>query len=599
MKPIDYDPKVFTDIETHAKDIKSKYSQRDQDFSEYEDAFLCRWPEAGNAKFKRNKARVVINPDPRNRLRGAIQLMTSTNPQVNIVNTSNQKKVDEKLEKSINRMLEQSGRRAGIPIHHDMITSSLLYSEMHTGVTLTSDILTLAQNIENAAETDIERKYARANRERAEETYAYTPVLIDNFRPLGAYPEMDDHGLSAYYRIVDMSVGDVINRFGYMPKQWSDKSRYDKVKLHVFYDTVYSVAWVEGTPVMFQPRENSLIPIHVQLTDGTMLFDKPEEQRQPLLYTLMKSGLYDQLNLSVTVMYTMIYTLGTNPIFVFRRSPTSGNRRAADIMSFDTPGGVWELEPGEELAPVKLDNIITDAIREGLTYASQKVDESTIYPQSLGAPVEGVDTFSELSLLATSGRLPLIGTKTRGGWGISGVIELALRMLKQSRQKYESNGMVIFPADIPSNVQVDTKLEIDLPQDKLQLANIANILKDRGFVSDEWIQTNILSINQPREMRREVMKDQARIVLFQEALKKALMEFNPPNPQLPGGVSGVEGAPQVDTGNAMEPTPDMTAGPMMTPEQGEQVQGIPPQMAGMMPGVGQGIAPGPQEPQVR
>jgi len=79
-------------------------------------------------------------------------------------------------------------------------------------------------------------------------------------------------------------------------------------------------------------------------------------------------------------------------------------------------------------------------------------------------------------------------------------------------------------ADIPDDLIIDVKLEADLPQDKLQMANVAAIMKQNGFVSDEWIRENILNIGQSDEMTKKVVEEKFNEMRIQEYFTGAMKQ---------------------------------------------------------------------------
>jgi len=72
--------------------------------------------------------------------------------------------------------------------------------------------------------------------------------------------------------------------------------------------------------------------------DGSGLFDKPEDQTQPLLYSIYKSGIWKAQNLSMTILYTTIFGMGASPMFI-HTSPGSDENKKLEL-NFDVPGGV-------------------------------------------------------------------------------------------------------------------------------------------------------------------------------------------------------------------------------------------------------------------
>jgi len=256
---------------------------------------------------------------------------------------------------------------------------------------------------------------------------------------------------------------------------------------------------------------------------------------------------------------------------------------------------VVHLVAGEQFAPLLNKGLIDPAVQQGLQIAIQKGQESTLYPQALGAPIEGDSTFSELALLSQSGRLPLISTQRRGGWGISQLMEMCLAMMKASGTGVKAPYIDLNASDIPEYVQIETKLDVKLPQDKLQQANIAVMLTqgDNPVVSNEWSRKEILNIPQSGNMDRQIWTERAANMMYQTWVEQQLQQQQmAQQAQMAGGMPGQMQPGQNGQGAEQLPAQEMQAGPMMPEGQGQQIQGgLPPQMGGMMPGAGQGAMP--------
>lgn len=582
MKQPDIDVVFLDEIKTHAQDIKSAHGERDANFREYEKMYLMKWEQP--SRWKRVKQRPVISPDARNSLVGAVRLLVATDPIFTVRDDDDANA--EEIEDIVSRIWQQSGRVSGIPLHHDQLLSAMLYAEIHASITRTEDLLSVAEDAVRNAVDERSKLYARANLERAKRLYETTPAVIENINPIGGYPEFDVFGLSAYYRESKIKINEIQNRFGYLPVQFHDKNPFDTVNLYYYCDPVYSAYWTDAAPLVLEEHKLPILPIVVQVTDGSDLFDRPEESRQPLLYTLYKSNLWSQQNLAMTVMYSLVFSIGATPIFKHVAPPTAPNKKADEVMNFDVPGGAWEMEAGEDIVPL-VKNIIDPSLREVYELSLRKSEESTIYNQALGAPLQGTDTFSTIALLSQSGRLPLVGAQKRGAWGIAKTVETMLILLKDGKP-YNKNRIRFSPSMYNASMTIDVKLEVKLPQDKLQQANIAQIIKTQGLASDEWIRENILQISNSNEMRRQIWTDRAKETLYQVYLQQMIQQQQQAAAQAqqmampPNGQEGM---------TPPNPEQQMQAGAMMTPGQGEMIQGIPPQMGGMMPGAGLGDVP--------
>lgn len=151
-----------------------------------------------------------------------------------------------------------------------------------------------------------------------------------------------------------------------------------------------------------------------------------------------------------------------------------------------------------------------------------------MYRQALGGGDPNNAAFSSIALLSQSGRLPLIAPQRCGGAGIGKAFEIMFTLMKENPTKrtyLAEHGLEkIATADIPEDLIIDVKLEADLPQDKLQMANVAALMKQNGFVSDEWIRENILNIGQSDDMTKKIVEERFRDMRIQEYFTGAMRQ---------------------------------------------------------------------------
>ncbi len=571
MKAID--TKKLDQVKAHAADVKSTYAQRNAFYKQVDDAYLLRW--GGGGKPSESGAMLVQSPDLRNAALGAVRLMVATDPIVKIANIGLDEDKSGKIEKAGSRFWDMAGRVAGNPLHYDMILSSLLYGEIHTAITQTADLVKHAEK-------------AGKGVARAKAIAARTPFLVKVWNPSAGYPEYDSLGLCSYYRVVKTTPAKLITDYGDMvPDKMRQGDLYKEVEVHQYYDLDVSAVWTDAGPIMLEEHGLPYLPIVATETEGSSLWSKPEEARQPLLYSAIKAGLWDYQNMALSVMATVVKQMGITPLFT-HTAPTDDPNKRLEI-NFDDVPGVVELVQGEQFMPMVNKGLIDPAVADVTALIQGKVQESTIFPQALGAPVASGTAFSTLSLLSQSGRLPLTSTQRRGGFGIADVMEKMFAFLKSGGGKLADYGLDLELSDIPDTLLIDVALDVKLPQDKLQQANIAAILTsgDNPLTSQAWARENVLNIGQSGEMDKAIWTEKAKALMVAKYLQDMMQPQQPPTPPTPQG--GMPGGP----GGMMPPElAGMNAGAAMPPGQGEMIQGgLPPQMGGMLPGQGEAAMP--------
>ena len=138
---------------------------------------------------------------------------------------------------------------------------------------------------------------------------------------------------------------------------------------------------------------------------------------------------------------------------------------------------------------------------------------------------------------------------------------------------------------IPERFDLDSVLDVSLPQDKLQQANIANLLStgDDPLMPKSWVREHVLGEGQPEEMQMNVWSEQAARMMMQgfyEQLLPAVMgkmnQMMGNTPSSPSG--GQQGALQGQSPPAMESPmgtpglpPEMMAAGAQGPDQGPMV----------------------------
>lgn len=601
----------WNEIRQHGEDLKSSFAKRNENNNDFDDMYLMDWTEPTDTGMPLSK---TISPDARNAIHGAVRLMVASDPLFNVPKDKSAKtQEDEKLEMAAAIMWQAAGRIKGVPVHYDALLSSLLYGEMHVAITDTEQMVEHAKQI----------KQSKAYVSRAEQIASRTPYVFDVWSPQDGYPEEDNYGLTAYLRSTKVKASEIRARFGANAyEQLVNKGSNDEVDLTIFYDLEYYAVAIDDVPVICTPHELVAIPVVCTLSDGSRLFTKPEHQRQPFLYTLLKSGMWKRQNLSLTTLYTLIESLILLPQII--HAPPRSNPDKPLTIDYSQMASTISIDKadGEDITIFDKSKIIDPNIQMGLSLAEEKVNESTMFKTALGQPLSSGTAFSTYSLLSQSGRIPLISVQRRAGWGIGEVVETALRLYKDSGHAHPA--LDLKPSEVPDTIMLEAKLDIALPQDKLQLANIASMLAggDNPMTSREWVRENILNIGQSKMMDESIWNEKAANVQYQAwlqqqvqqaqmAMQQQMQQAMQPQQGMPAGAGmmpqgqppmgqspqsappmgmGQSPVPQGDMSNLLgmsNPMEGLNAGAMMPPGQADLAQGgLPPEMLGMLPGQG-------------
>ena len=571
--------KTFDDYRDEDDDTVASYTERDKMFKELEKIFFMRWPEGEQVRNAIQSAMLTLSPDPRNQLIGAVRLMTATDP-VFKVPGDEFGEFSTSLEEWCAANWQSAGRLAGSPIHYDLVMSALLYGEAHLAIKSTAEMSKLQKGRGDA--------YAK----RVDKAARRTPYLYTALYPPSCYPKFDDLGLYCHVRECETTAERLINAYG---KKAEDamtamgKSGKDKVTFRERWDLDKWLVYVVKSDVKIVDEDNSMgfIPIEACVTEGSYnLFSNTAEQRMPFLYGVYKSDMWGKQNLALTVMATMAFLIGANPMYVYKRADPSKELN----IDVSKPGLVT-IDQGEEFGPMNK-AIIDPSIREVYAVASQSVVESTMYKQALGAPLGG-SNYSYTALLSQSGRLPLVSPQKRLEWLIGSAMEKSLDWLrgdKEKKSKAYANGkpVEIDLEAIGEDVTITCKLSVKLPQEALQMAAIASSFRQGNpLMPDEWIVTEILGEEAPEKIKRKIWSEKAADAMaqvfmqqqiqgiVQQAQQQAQAQTAPPQggggappppEELPGMGEGSE--------PPLEPMPNIPSMPSAMPGQAQGVEGL-------------------------
>jgi hypothetical protein len=179
--------------------------------------------------------------------------------------------------------------------------------------------------------------------------------------------------------------------------------------------------------------------------------------------------------------------------------------------------------------------------------------------------------------LSQGGRLPLVPIERQVGDAIAETFEKILRWIDHARQpvKLYNRGRLaeIGPDDInPDHIEVTVKMKADVPQDRLQLANVVSMLMNAkgadglpvissetargylGFMQPKDEQERILQELFIRQHLMEFIKQEAERSQMDQDIAR-YQEQQPPGPGGPGFNPGMGGAPPVMAGPPGPPQP--------------------------------------------
>ena len=511
----------------HADDLVMASADLKAMQDEMDAMILMDWTTDKPNRADQQGLRYTTSPEARNAWLGALRILSSTEPIISVPRNNNDLQVNavaDQIEKICKGIWYQSGRLAQRPVHYDLLNSLLRYDEYHLAIKDTQDMLDQSKK----------SKASKAEKHRLEKLAASTPYVFEAMDVKNGYWERDSLGLTCYYRKTPLTYAQAVNLFGEdaltKSKISSTTRQSDVIYHHDYWDLSVHFSWldlygeVSPTEHLLVGSEDSgkhglpYIPIVCQVAEASTLETEHKYQRQPLLYGAWKGSLWERLNLLYTIIYSNLFAVASNPMYVHQQS-VPGSTIEID---YTVVGGMTKVPPGDKLTPMQRD-VINKDLEMAVGLAENKFSESTVYKQTLGGPMGGENaSFSMTSLMSQTGRLPLTNYQRCGGWGIGTAFEIMFDLMKDNGKprtlSYLQGKLDIDPAMIPENLIIDVKLDADLPQDKLQQANVGSMLKQSGLASDSWIRENILNIGQSEDMTKEIQEEQFVAKMFEEGL---------------------------------------------------------------------------------
>lgn len=544
----------FSDVRSYADEIKAGYGQRNALFDKIEDAYLLKQVELPNFDW----IKATLSPDARNKTLGAARLLTAADPKWTVPRDKNKSELDEgvasKVEKAAAMMWAASGKIRRKPVHYKAVMTALLYGQVDIAIS------TIDGLIEGEKSDVRKRKIERAGQR--------TPLIFEALNSRLCYPVFDLFGLTAHYTYRKMRVVDIISRFGSNAESLlTGKKRTEELDYSEFWnDEIHSV-WVDGVKDALLHEEHGLstIPIASAVIEGGDIFDD-EYAWQPFLYTLIQSGIHARQSLMLTLMYSNAFATGALPINVFK---TDDPNNTLDI-DYSNPGGVIVIKNNEDISPLKRD-VIDQSMRELLSVAEGKADESTLYGQTLGEPLGANAPFSMVSLLSQSGRLPLLPYQRMLSSVLTDAMGIGLTMLREQGSKDlavgpAGTGIELNLDDVPEDLELVATLDIDLPQDKIQDARVAMELSGKKLLSKERVRERYLNVDQSDDEEKQILHEGIRDSMMQMQIQVEMMKMQQQlQQQMQQMQMQLQGGQGMPPGMPMQAQPGMEQQGMQTP----------------------------------
>lgn len=532
---VSFDTDLFKQAQERATDLKSTYSERDKLIDEMVKMYTLVDPIAEQTEQKFKSVINTRSPDAANAVETAVRLMTANYPGYNApeeLHNHADPEVLDTIESLAGMMMRQSDRVRGQPVHVDGARSGILTDEIIASVNSTAAML----------------EYAHGSKavKRIERIARVTPFLFDVVHPLGCYYETDFSGVRSFCRRLELTGQQIVDQFGDDGKQAlggvpGSKKLSDRHVVWMSWDLDAYWCWIEdgGIPIAFREWEYSFVPWVVSVVEGSRIFNKVEEQRRPLLYTLHKSGMWSRQNIALSAIYTRVQTW----LWGALQFETDDPGAPTPTIDTDSPLSIIRVEKGK-LSPLPVDPK-ENALWQAFQLAQTLGEQSTIYKTTAGQALGPGATYSETALLSQAGRLPLVAVQRKLGWVLGDLVRMAFLWMKESKENTytasEAGKEYVLDASlIPDDLEIEVTIDPTRPEDMLQQGQVVKALK--GIVPDEYLYEHLLHVRQPANMIEDLWKqnyrDQLTAVVLQQLNAPPQQPEPPPDAGLIPGIPG-------------------------------------------------------------
>ena len=480
---------LFEEIKQHAKDIKSDYSKRNDEFEDYENMYNMQGTESdrGNELVK-----LTTSPTAHNKVAGAVRLLQSQDVRFDVHSRTATKIESERIETLLSEWWKLMFSINGKPLMNEIILAAALYSDVHIGMTLLEDYKKY-----NPKDPRIKRLERR------------TPVLFEVWNPKNGYAERDALGLSAYYQELSVPFSYIKNTYGNLVED-VDKKETTKVTLKRFWDLENFAVWYDEELLDCGPHGLPCIPVSVTATQGSDLFEDMEDRYQPLLFALKRSSLWERENMALTTLYTSAAAVAFTPSFKWKTDSNQDLRvEISDGVQY------YRMNKSEDVEPLTNKGVFTREVGDVIQLTTNLIDNSTVYDTAFGTG-GGSSSFSESTLLAQSARLPLVPIMHNVGSAIGDIMQISLDIMREKGTKVYFGDFEIKCKELPEDMIIDAKLDVILPQERTQLAATAATIQANGLASKEWVRENVMGVPHNEKMEQQIA---------QENVSKALVEY--------------------------------------------------------------------------
>lgn len=519
-KKVETDRREFQRIQSLTESMIKADAVRNKMFKGMEDIYRMNWVGAGSQDI-----RDTVSPDCHNTIRGLVDLLAGAKPDIKIPRDPDSQEGEEiasKIEKTLELIRRRFNRLRGSDVEEEAVLTGSLFGVVvlkYAYVSATADAIEDQAKKHNLDPE--KRKRLKEQVEFYQDLSKRSPFMVDVLNPMTIHFQRGPDGLRSVVECQQKTVADIRAEWG--EHLLVTRQPGEDVMYREYWDRFQYCKWVDDTPL--DMGTNSSIPYIVKDINGTRVFGNTEYF--PILYAVWKGDLWAALNLVLTMMRSNVFAFG-NPAWIC----TGKSAHDADI-PFNMASVRIDLDPGDSITPLTKDLNTTD---NQLLYSTfrQLIEESTLGKLLLGKAPEHLLAFSTVNMLIQGEKSKLSLLQLGVADALSELFEKMLILVANGGKTLTMFGKgamtELKPADIDvDRIEVLVELKPNIPQDRLQLLNMAKMGVDAGLAS-KYSARELAGWMQPDEEEERITEEQ----LFEVIKQMKFQEIAQPQEQQPG-----------------------------------------------------------------
>ena len=400
------------------------------------------------------------------------------------------------------QMAEANKRRQGT-VQRSVVRSALKYDEVVV------QVIDLEEQIKN-------KKIFKADTKREKAALRYGRYVVNTYHPNEVHVEYSNLMPEKVLLAQTRTAKEVMQEWGPLAKDLKEAAENDE-KVEYFYLQDYDDTVIWTTPeratggeveIMREEHKLPFLP-WVARVGGDIMESKQEHRRRPLLYPIVKSGMWETQNVVQSFMFSEVIRNAGHPRWI-----EEGNMpiesRSTELETGDVDL-VAQVTPGDTLKPAQ-PPAIDPSLQAVFGMIQAATSKSTLASVLQGGDVPAGTAFATLNLATQTAVGALKPGKELAEHALADIYALFLLWSQYTQKDVVGYGKgkadfgeeyVIKWDEIPEKIYLSVELKPDVPLDRQAKANTANMMLQSGIYSKERAMED-MGITDPDSVTEEI-----------------------------------------------------------------------------------------------